>query len=184
MDAPLKPKGSTKKELTSVMEDYLESIFDLSMKKKVIRVKDIAQQMNVKMPTVTSMLKNLNAKGLVLYKKYEYVELTKEGRDIGKMMRHRHEVLRKFLVEILNIGYKTADDEACKMEHTLSSNTLDAFSDFMAFIQVCPRSGSEWLDFFQEYRLHGCRPEKCKERSENMICKIQDQMNEMPLNAL
>ncbi len=183
MDAPLKSQRSTKKKLTSVMEDYLESIFYLGMKKKVVRVKDIAKQMNVKMPTVTSMLKNLNAKGLVLYKKYEYVELTKEGRDIGKMMLHRHEVLRKFLVEILNIDYKTADDEACKMEHTLSSNTLDAFSDFMAFIQVCPRSGSEWLDFFQEYRLHGCRPEKCKERSQDTICKIQDQMSAMPTNT-
>ena len=45
------------KTLTTTMEDYLEAIFDLDQTKKVVRVKDIAQHMNVKMPTVTSMLK-------------------------------------------------------------------------------------------------------------------------------
>lgn len=170
---------SKRKKLTSVMEDYLESIFDLDMKKKVVRVKDIAKEMNVKMPTVTSMLKNLNKKGLVDYEKYEYVELTKEGRQVGKEMRRRHEVLLKFLTEILNIDYKIADEEACKMEHTLSEGTLEAFSDFMAFIQSCPRSGDEWLTFFQEFRKSGCQPEKCAERSNEMICKIQDQVDVM-----
>ena len=166
-----------KPKLTSVMEDYLEAIYDLDNKKKVVRVKNIAKQMDVKMPTVTSMLKNLNGKGLVDYEKYEYVELTREGRRVGKEIRHRHEVLLKFLTEILNIEYKTADDEACKMEHALGSDTLEAFSDFMEFIQICPRSGDEWLDYFQEFRNNGCRPDKCKERSDEIIEKIQDQVD-------
>ncbi len=172
----LETPSKSPKALTSVMEDYLESIYDLEMKKKVVRVKDIAKKMNVKMPTVTSMLKNLNNKELVNYEKYEYVELSKEGREIGKEMRHRHEVLLKFLTEILNVDYKVADEEACKMEHTLGSDTLQSFADFMEFIQTCPRSGDEWLNFFQEFRRHGCRPEKCRERTDEMICKIQDQM--------
>ena len=176
---PLSASGKSKKKLTSVMEDYLESIFDLDMKKKVVRVKDIAKEMNVKMPTVTSMLKSLSRKGLVEYEKYEYVELTKTGRAVGKEMRHRHEVLFKFLTEILNIEAKTADGEACKMEHTLSADTLQSFVDFMAFIQTCPRSGDQWLDFFQEFRSHGCIPEKCKERTDDMICEIQDRVEDM-----
>ena len=171
--------GKSKKKLTSVMEDYLEAIFNLSMRKKVVRVKDIAKEMDVKMPTVTSMLKNLGSKELVDYEKYEYVELTREGRIIGKDMHHRHEVLLKFLTEILNVDYNIADKEACKMEHTLSSETLQAFADFMEFIQKCPRSGEEWLDFFQEFRNHGCRPEKCRERTDKIICQIQDQVDIM-----
>ena len=177
-------KSKKKMKLTSVMEDYLESIFDLDMSKKVVRVKDIAKKMNVKMPTVTSMLKNLSSKGLVEYEKYEYVELTEAGRKVGREMQYRHEVLRKFLTEILNIEYTIADGEACKMEHTLSSDTLDAFSDFMSFIQTCPRSGNEWLDFFQEYRKHGCQPEKCHERSEEMIERIQEQMDIMTKSSV
>ena len=161
------------------MEDYLESIYDLDMKKKVVRVKDIAKEMSVKMPTVTSMLKNLDKKGLVDYEKYEYVELTQEGRQVGKEMRRRHEVLLRFLTEILSVDKKIADQEACKMEHTLSAGTLEVFSDFIEFIQTCPRSGDEWLDFFQEFRANGCQPEKCAKRSNDMICKIQNQVDEM-----
>jgi DtxR family transcriptional regulator, Mn-dependent transcriptional regulator len=152
------------KPLTSVMEDYLEAIFDLDQEKKSIRVKDIAKRMDVKMPTVSSMLKTLNDRGLVNYEKYEYVELTKNGENVGKEMRRRHEVLLKFLTEILEIEFNIADDEACKVEHTLSSDTLDRLTGFMEFIQTCPRAGESWLKYFKEYLADGHRFEKCQAR--------------------
>jgi len=62
MVAPQK-ESMAEKPLTSVMEDYLEAIFDLDQEKKFIRVKDIAKRMDVKMPTVSSMLKTLNERG-------------------------------------------------------------------------------------------------------------------------
>lgn len=164
-------KESAKKPLTTVMEDYLEAIFDLDMEKRVVRVKDIAKRMDVKMPTVSSMLKTLNTRGLVNYEKYEYVELTKKGADVGKEMRRRHEVLLKFLSEILKIEFKTANEEACKMEHALSTSTLDSLTDFMEFIQTCPRAGESWLKYFQDFRHHGHTPEKCQARSEAFECK-------------
>jgi DtxR family Mn-dependent transcriptional regulator len=58
------------KPLTSVMEDYLETIYELNKNKKTVRVKNIANNLSVKMPPVTSMLRALNDKGLVDYKKY------------------------------------------------------------------------------------------------------------------
>ncbi|MBN2126514.1 MAG: metal-dependent transcriptional regulator [Deltaproteobacteria bacterium] len=163
---PSNRESSPEKPLTSVMEDYLEAIFDLDKEKRVVRVKDIAKRMDVKMPTVTSMLKTLNDRGLVNYEKYEYVELTKDGSDVGKEMRRRHEILLKFLTEILEIDFETADNEACSMEHALSYNTLDTLIDFMQFIQTCPRAGQSWLKYFREYRLDGHKPEKCQARGE------------------
>jgi DtxR family transcriptional regulator, Mn-dependent transcriptional regulator len=164
------------KPLTSVMEDYLEAIFDLDQEKKVVRVKDIAKRMDVKMPTVSSMLKTLNDRGLVNYEKYEYVELTKGGSDVGKEMRRRHEVLLKFLTEILEIEFDIADAEACKMEHTLSSATLASLTDFMEFIQTCPRAGESWLKYFKEYRVDGHRPEKCQARRETFSREFENQV--------
>ncbi len=148
------------KPLTSNMEDYLEAIFELDRAKKVVRVKDIAKRMDVKMPSVSSMLKTLNSKGLVNYEKYEYVELTKDGADVGKEMRRRHEVLLRFLSEILKIEFKTADAEACKMEHVLSPATLDSLTDFTEFIRSSPRVEKSWLEYCEEYREHGRGPEK------------------------
>ncbi len=158
------------------MEDYLEAIFDLDKKKRVVRVKDIAKKMNVKMPTVSSMLKTLNDRGMINYEKYEYVEMTRSGANVGKEMRRRHEVLNKFLTEILKIDRIVADEEACKMEHALSPETLDSLTDFMAFIQSCPRTGQSWLNYFEEFRREGCFPEKCQARSETFNCEIKDRI--------
>lgn len=167
------------KPLTATMEDYLEAIYDLDQKKKFIRVKDIAKRLDVKMPTVSSMLKTLNERGLVNYEKYEYVELTNDGVKVGKEMRRRHEVLRRFLTEILKIDFDVADEEACMMEHALSGSTLDSLTDFMEFIQSCPRAGETWLEFFEEYRVHGRRPGKCVERSETFRCEFKRRLNSL-----
>lgn len=163
---------SAEKPLTSTMEDYLEAIFDLDQDKKVVRVRDIARKLDVKMPTVSSMLKTLNSRGLVTYEKYEYVELTDTGADVGREMRRRHEVLFKFLTDILKIDHKIADGEACKMEHTLSVATLESLTDFMEFIQTCPRAGESWLNYFEEFRKVGHRPEKCEACADQFPCEL------------
>jgi DtxR family Mn-dependent transcriptional regulator len=145
------------------MEDYLEAIFDLARDRKVVRVRDIARQLGVKMPTVTSMLKTLRDRNLVVYEKYEYVELTREGQDVGREIDRRHQVLGKFLTEVLKVPPVQADQEACRMEHAFSQETLDTLVDFMEFIQSCPRTGKSWLAKFDEFRMHGRRPERCRE---------------------
>jgi DtxR family Mn-dependent transcriptional regulator len=163
----------SEKPLTSTMEDYLEAIFDLDKDKKVVRVRDIAKRLDVKMPTVTSMLKTLNDRGLVHYEKYEYVELTDMGAGVGREMRRRHQMLYRFLTDILKIDAKTADDEACKMEHTLSLATLESLTDFMEFIQACPRAGESWLHYFEEFRRIGHKPENCEACAEKVACGLQ-----------
>lgn len=163
---------TVEKPLTAVMEDYLEAIYDLDRQKKAVRVKDIAKRLNVKMPTVTSMLKTLSKRGLVYYEKYEYVEPTEAGAEVGREMRRRHGILARFLTDILKIDPETADEEACLMEHSLSEDTLDSLTDFMSFIQVCPRVGENWLDHFQEYRKEHWTPEKCAVQSHSFSCEF------------
>lgn len=165
---------TAEKPLTSVMEDYLEAIFDLDKEKRVVRVKDIAKRLDVKMPTVTSMLKTLSKRGFVYYEKYEYVELTDKGSEVGGDMHRKHMILRRFLTDILSIDLRTADEEACKMEHALSSGTLDSVTDFMAFIQACPRVGEDWLERFEEYRREPCSPDKCVKQSERFSCEFME----------
>ena len=157
-------KTDSHKSLTPAMENYLEAIFNLSREKRVVRVKDIAKRLGVKMPTVTSMLKTLSERGLIDYEKYEYLELTEKGSGVGEEIDRRHHVLRSFLTDILKIDFEKADEEACKMEHAISSSTLERFIEFMEFIQFCPRVGLDWLEYFDEYRLHGQERDKCLAR--------------------
>lgn len=150
-DAPEKP-------LTPVMEDYLEALYDLDREKRVVRVKDIAKRMDVKMPTVTSMLKTLSDRGLVRYEKYEYVELTHQGKGVGQEMRRRHGILFHFLTDILKISYETANDEACKMEHALSGGTMDSLTRFVTFLQACPEICDNWFSKVEDPSGHLSKP--------------------------
>jgi len=167
------------KPITPKMEDYLEAIVALEKEKKAVRVKDIASKMGVSMPTVTSMLKNLSKIDLVEYEKYEYIELTDKGREIGKEIQRRHRALKKFLHEILGIDAIVAESEACKMEHAVSTSTLDRFVDFMNFIKSCPRAGSKWIGYFHEYLKHGkskATCEKYREYLDDIYNKIRSEI--------
>jgi DtxR family Mn-dependent transcriptional regulator len=166
--------ASDDRPLTPAMEDYLEAIYEIGLEKKIVRVKDIAARMDVKMPTVTSMLKNLGGRGYINYEKYGYVDLTGEGISVGKEICRKHGVLYRFLKDILNVDPKTADEEACKMEHTLCSSTLDRLVKFMEFIQACPRTGGSWLEYFQEFTKYGRTHAKCAKCKEDFTLEFKE----------
>jgi DtxR family Mn-dependent transcriptional regulator len=161
------------------MEDYLEAIFNLDKEKRVVRVRDIAKKLGVRMPTVTSMLKTLNKRELIDYEKYEYLELTEKGKAVGKEIHRRHCVLRTFLTDILNIDTKIADEEACMMEHAVSASTLDRLVAFMEFVQSCPRAGANWLDRFDTYTEQGRDKTKCIEHMKQFVDGFKEKIDAM-----
>ena len=146
------------------MEDYLETILELERENNHVLVKDIARSMDVKLPTVTSMLNTLQKRNLVSHEKYNHVELTGKGRKVAKEIYRSHTMIKKFLMDILNIDAKTADEDACKMEHAISSETLERIVKFMEFVEECPRGGSDWLQNFAQYHRYGRSDEECLER--------------------
>ena len=165
--------------ITPVMEDYLEAIYNLALEKRAVRVKDIAKRLGVKMPTVTSMLKALNEKNFIDYEKYEYIELTEKGFNVGQEIDRRHQILRGFLTDILKIDYKRADEDACRMEHAVSLTTINAFVDFMEFINICPRGGASWLEYFDEYREHSQPKENYIKRMKEFAEEYNNKIKEM-----
>ena len=145
---------------TAGMEDYVETIANLADKNKVVRVRDIAKRMNIKMPSVTEALKNLSKHGFVNHEKYEYVELTSEGNKLAYKVRSQHNILFNFLTGILNISPLIADKDACRMEHVVSPPTLNKLLSFIEFVRTCPLGEPDWLRNFEYYSQHGQRPEE------------------------
>ena len=119
------------KTLTPAMEDYLELILNLKKENKVVRVRDIAKGMNVKMPSVTSMLNNLAKKNLINHEKYEYVELTSDGLKMAQETLRKHNILSNFFKDILKVDPEQADIDACRMEHEISPVTLKKLVEFI-----------------------------------------------------
>jgi DtxR family Mn-dependent transcriptional regulator len=171
--------NDSKRELTPTMEDYLEAIYNLSQEKQAVRVKDIAKRLGVKMPTVTNMLKTLNERGMIDYEKYEYLELTRRGSDIGSEIDQRHQTLKSFLTDVLQIDQDKADEDACKMEHSVSLTTLERMVEFMEFVENCPRGGMDWLEHFKEYRKYGKQREVCLERMKRLVHEYDAEIEAM-----
>jgi DtxR family transcriptional regulator, Mn-dependent transcriptional regulator len=166
------------------MENYLEAIYNLDHEKRVVRVKDIAKRLGVKMPTVTNMLKTLNDRGLINYERYEFLELTDKGEGVGKEIDKRHRILRDFLTDILGIDFEKADEEACCMEHAIGPGTMDRLVAFMAFIQACPRTGENWLERFEEFRTHGKNANKCLAHMKAFADELEDRMKDMKTGVI
>ena len=142
------------------MEDYLEAIALLGKENKPVKVTEISRALGVKKPSVTSALGRLSQQGLVEHERYGHVQLTTEGERIAQDVFRRHEVLRHFLVEILNVDPEIAAEDACKMEHSLSPTSLERLAKFEEFVLNCPRGEPEWLKGFNYYFEHGERDEE------------------------
>ena len=117
-------KITTENKLSSSLEDYLEAISNLEKANRVARVKDIANNLKVKMPSVTGALKVLRKKGLINYEKNSFIILTDKGLDVAGMITTKHKTLTHFLETILCIPYEKAQDMACKMEHAVDCDTV------------------------------------------------------------
>lgn len=137
--------------LTPNMEDYIETIAELLKTSKVVRVKDIAKNLEIKMPSVTAALNKLKEKNLINYEKYGYIELTSEGEIIAKRVQVKHKCIADFLNNFLGLKNKEADSEACKLEHYLSSNTCSQIEKLMKFFSEAKENNEKWVDDLSEH---------------------------------
>jgi DtxR family Mn-dependent transcriptional regulator len=148
--------------LSKKVEDYLEAIFIIIKRKGYARTTDIADCLEVKPATVTEMLRKLDSKGFIQYRKYEGAVLTNEGYKIGEAVKGRHEAL-KTLLKFFQIPEDIADKDACLMEHGLDPVTVIQIKKFVKFIKKCPKGQPQWLDHFKHFSDTGEFPLECKD---------------------
>ena len=106
-------------------EDYLECILKLSKQRPVVRSIDIANDMNYSKPSISVAMKNLRLNGYINVDESGFITLTESGMEIASNIYDRHLILRKWL-EFLGIDPEIAEQDACKIEHTLSKETYTA----------------------------------------------------------
>jgi Mn-dependent DtxR family transcriptional regulator len=118
-------------KLSASSEDYLEAIYQLGGATGSVRSVDLAIKLDVSKASVNKALTTLKAAGLVEQPHYGDITLTKIGINYARGVLSRHEVLSSFLIDVLKIPEDIALEEACKMEHAISDNTLKSWVDFM-----------------------------------------------------
>lgn len=111
--------------LSPALEDYLETIMHLSQEGQPVKISEIARRMDIAKPSVTQAIAILKKQGLVHHDRYGPVVLTKKGARKASDVWHRHQVIRAFLEEILEVAPAIADADACVIEHAASNETLE-----------------------------------------------------------
>ncbi len=118
-------------KLTANMEDYLEAISFCADETGVARVRDVRNMLGVKTPSVTGAMKELATQGYVLHSPYSGITLTAKGRRAAEDVKKRHAIFKRFLEQVLGVNPKTAEMDACKMEHAVSKETLNKLHAYL-----------------------------------------------------
>lgn len=118
-------------KLSANMEDYVEAVLFCANKDGLARVSDIRDLLGVKTPSVTGALKLLAQNGYVIHQPYGGVQLTSKGLRAAQDVKKRHAILSRFLTQVLGVNPKTADMDACKMEHAVSKETLEKLHAYL-----------------------------------------------------
>jgi len=119
------------KSLSPSNEDYLEAIYDLSQERVPVRSIDVSNRLNVSRASVNKAAGLLQDSGLLSKHPYGSITLTDKGESIAARVRQCHTTIRTFLQTFLDVPEETAEEEACKIEHAISDQTLDRFIDFV-----------------------------------------------------
>lgn len=106
-------------------ENYLETILMLSKKLPVVRSVDIANELGFKKSSVSIAMKNLRESQHITVTKEGYIYLTESGKEIADKIYERHELLSTWLTK-LGVNPQTAEEDACRIEHVISSESFNA----------------------------------------------------------
>lgn len=135
------------KLLTPAMEDYLEMIYRNSLLVGYMRINTLSELLNVAAPSATKMVQKLNKLELLDYKKYGIIFLTENGKEMGKYLLQRHNIIEMFLK---NLGVKESSlIETELIEHSITVATLQRFSDFNKFLEQNPEIIKKFEQFSQ-----------------------------------
>ena len=141
---------SIHENLSSSMEDYLETILELTVKNGRARVRDIALELGVGKPAVTAALKTLSSKGLLEYAPYKPIVLTEEGEKIAANVTKTHGILQSFLTNVLGLDEETAEANACRMEHAVDAELINRIVKFVDHIDSAAPSRRKWMQEFRD----------------------------------
>ena len=110
-------------------EDYLETILVLQQEKGIVHSIDVAQHLGYSKPSVSRAVSLLRAEGYLTMAKDGRLELTETGVDVARNIYERHRFLTHLLSH-LGVSEKTAEEDACKIEHNGSDETFECLKEY------------------------------------------------------
>jgi len=129
--------------LSIAMQNYLETIFDLSRKSTPndqdpsstlpagVRVSDIAARLDVSKASVNNAMNVLAKLGFVSNEKYQEIYMTELGKETAAILEGKHKILKTLFTDIIGIPENTANDDACAIEHIISHEAVQQIHEYL-----------------------------------------------------
>lgn len=162
--SPKTPKPP--RRLSASLEDYLEAIYWLIEKHGVARVSQIAKRLGVSKSSVTGAIKHLTEKGYLVHDPYQFIKFTDTGMALAKDVVRRHQILKRFFLEVLNIDDALATETACNIEHHVNPQVVERLLKFVQFFNSYAPRGENWAELFAEFRRREPDAELCEKCKE------------------
>jgi len=119
-------------------ENYLKAIFHLLDPENQVTVNELSKFLQIKMPSVNSMMKKFADKNWVIYETYKPIKVTELGRKEAAIVVRKHRLTEMFLVEKMGFGWENVHEIAEQLEHVHSEDFFDKMDEILNFPKVDP----------------------------------------------
>ena len=124
--------------ISNTEENYLKALYNLSNETGEVNVNELSKSLNIKMPTVTSMMKKLGEKKLVHYESYKPLRLTEKGKKQAGLIIRKHRLTEMFLVDKMKFGWESVHDIAEQIEHIQSPDFFEKMDELLGYPKIDP----------------------------------------------
>ena len=120
------------------VQEYLESLYWLSEAGIERTPTNLSRAMQVSPPSVTEMVRKLEAEGLVTRAADKRIELTAEGERIARHVVSRHRLIEAFLVKVMGLPWDEVHEEAEAFEMGVTENLEARMLELIGDARTCP----------------------------------------------
>lgn len=113
--------------LTVSQEHYLSAVCILEAENTDVRLVNVADMLNVSKASACAAIKKLENKGLLQRDNDRFIKLTSSGKCEAARVYENFVVIKAFLTNQLNIDSHTALEDAGKIVHVVSEETMACF---------------------------------------------------------
>ena len=132
-------KNITSNNMNSLTEEnYLKAIFHLLDSENQVTVNELSKFLQIKMPSVNSMMKKFADKNWVIYETYKPIKVTELGRKEAAIVVRKHRLTEMFLVEKMGFGWENVHEIAEQLEHVHSEDFFNKMDEILNFPKVDP----------------------------------------------
>lgn len=116
-------------------EDYLETILILENKTGYVRSIDVANELGYTKASISRAMSILRKDNYITMDNSGQIHLTEKGLKKASQIYERHKIITEFLINVLDVEIKTAEEDACRIEHVISEMSFNKIKEFLSGYQ-------------------------------------------------